>query len=353
MHFDRRSLIVGGGACCACLTLGTAPAPSRARNWIDVHHHIVPPFYMEEAGDFLRAQSAGRILPSVAAWTPQASLDAMDAQGIATAILSISTPGIWFGDAAKATSLARRCNDYAAGLVRTHPGRFGLFAALPLPNVEASLAEISYAFDTLHADGIGLLTSYGDVWPGDPRFTPVLEELNRRRAVVYFHPTAPTCCRNLVPGVAQPMLEFVFDTTRAIASLLLSGALARYPNIRFIFSHAGGTVPMLAGRIEDVAGQTRPDLGKIAPRGVRPALQDLYFDLANSIYPSSWAATRALMPLSHLLIGSDFPFQPIDATERGLRALKISESDQRRIGRENALALFPRLESSLIPPRLD
>jgi predicted TIM-barrel fold metal-dependent hydrolase len=356
MEFDRRSVLTAAAAATACTCIGSAGAASSgaaasgagvaARGWIDVHHHIVPPFYLEEAGAALRAQGGGKILPSVAAWTPQGSLAAMDSQGIQTAMLSISTPGIWFQDAAQAASLARRCNEYAADLVRTHAQRFGLFAALPLPDVAASLAEIAYAFDVLRADGIGLMTSYGDIWPGDPRLAPVLEELNRRKAVVYFHPTAPNCCRNLVPGIAQPMLEFVFDTTRTIASLLLGGAFARYPDIRFIFSHAGGTIPMLAGRIEDVARQTRPDLSAVAPKGVQGHLRELYFDLANSLYPSSWAATRQLIPLSQLLLGSDFPFQPIAASEAGFRSLGISPAEQRAIGRTNALKLFPQIKST-------
>ena len=346
MSLNRRAVLAGAaGAACLCAFKNPDPAAVavKSRRWIDFHHHILPPFYLEEAGDVMRAQGGGRILPQAAAWTPEASIRAMDAEGIETSVLSISTPGIWFGDSARAASLARRCNEYAADLARHHPRRFGLFAALPLPNVEASLREIDHSFGTLGADGVGLMTSYGDIWPGDPRLAPVLEELNRRRAIVYLHPTAPGCCRNLMPGVVPPMLEFVFDTTRAVVSLLLSGSLDRYKNIRFIFSHAGGTLPMLAGRIEEVARQTRPDVGNVAPGGIRPLLQRLHFDLANSLNPSAWAATRAFMPLTQLLLGTDFPFQPAGAPAAGFESLRLTKAEQRQIGRVNALKLLPRL----------
>ena len=134
-------------------------------------------------------------------WTPAGVLDHMDKTGIATAILSMSPWGPRFKDADAGARSGADCNDYAAQMVRDHPGRFGLFAAMPLPDIDGALHEIAYALDTLKADGIGLMTSYGDKWPGDPDFAPVLEELNRRKAVVYFHPNTPQCCGNLVPGI--------------------------------------------------------------------------------------------------------------------------------------------------------
>ena len=147
--------------------------------------------------------------------------------------------------------LARACNEFGAKLVQAHPTRFGLFATLPLPDVDASLKEIAYAYDTLKADGIGLLTSYDDVWLGNKAFRPVMEELNRRKAVVAVHPTAANCCRNLEYGRLGPgSIEYGTDTTRAIIGVAFSGDATRFPEIRFIWSHAGGSLPFLAGRID-------------------------------------------------------------------------------------------------------
>ena len=166
-------------------------------------------------------------------------------------MLSVAAPGVWFGDAQEARQLARACNEYGAGLVRDHPGRFGFFAMLPLPDIEGSLREIEYAMDTLKVDGIGLFTNYPDnIWLGDPRFVPVSDELNRRRAVAYTHPNTASCCTNLVPGVADTVVEYGASTTRAIATMVFGGFDTTYPNIKMIFSHAGGMMPFLIERFE-------------------------------------------------------------------------------------------------------
>ncbi len=199
-------------------------APATRLRLIDLHHHMLPPAYMAEARHRVVAQGQGYLPPTVLQWTPENSLAEMDQAGVATAILSISTPGVWFGAVHEARSLARKCNEYAARLVRDHPGRFGLFAAVPLPDIEGSLREIAYALDVLQADGIGLMTSYGDKWPGDPVYAPVFAELNRRKAVVYIHPTGPDCCRDLISFVPYVFTELPHDTTRAVTSLLFSGA---------------------------------------------------------------------------------------------------------------------------------
>ena len=306
---------------------------------IDVHHHILPPDYVATVGD-------DRIGPLILAgrtpeWTPAMSVEAMDRNGIATAITSISAPGLWFGDTGESARLARICNDYAASIRSDHPGRFGVFACLPLPDVDASLAEIAYALDTLKADGIGLLTSYGDRYPGDAAFQPVFDELNRRRAVVYFHPTNAPCSQCL-PGIPAATLDFPFDTTRAVVSLLYSGAFARCRDIRFIFSHAGGTVPFLAERIARLGA--RPGFKEMVPNGVLPELERLYYDTALS---ANWLAFRSLLELvtpDKVLFGSDYPFAPeatMTATVRGLIELGLDSDVLQGIERDNALALFP------------
>ncbi|MGE0747017.1 MAG: amidohydrolase family protein [Rhodospirillales bacterium] len=306
---------------------------------IDVHHHILPPEYVARVG-------GDRIAPLILAgktpeWTPQMSIDAMDRNGIERAVTSISSPGLWFGDRTQTRELARLCNEHAAAVRRDHPGRFGVFASLPLPDVDDSLAEVAYALDTLKADGIGLVTSYGDKYPGDPAFAKVFDELDRRGAVVYFHPTQATCSQCL-PEIPAATLEFPFDTTRAIVSLLFGGTFARCRNIRWIFSHAGGTAPFLAERIGRLAAL--PRFKAAVPDGVVPELKRLYYDTALS---ANWLAFRSLLELTacdHVLFGSDYPFAPeatMTATVKGLIDLGLPAADLRGIERDNALNLFP------------
>jgi len=256
-------------------------------------------------------------------------------------MLSISTPGIWFGEAEAARKMARLCNDYGAEMVRAHPGRFGLFACVPMPDVEGTLREIEYAFDVLKADGIVLMTSYGDRWPGDAAFAPVFEELNRRKAVVFVHPTTPSCCDNLLPGVPASWIEYDFDTMRCVTSLLINGTFTKFPNVRFIFTHSGGTIPVLARRVGDMFP---PELAAGAPHGVEAEIKKLYFDIANGANPSSLAALTKLVPTSQLLFGTDFPFVRIAITVDGFKDYKFPANDVEAINRGNALRLFPRLK---------
>ena len=306
---------------------------------IDVHHHILPPEYVAAVGDDLIGSQilAGR----TPEWTPDMSIEAMERNGIARAVTSISSPGVWFGDREETRHLSRVCNEYAATIQRDHPGRFGVFASLPLPDVDASLTEIEHALDVLGADGIGLLTSYGDRYPGDPMFAPVFDELDRRGAVVYFHPTNAACSQCL-PEIPAATLDFPFDTTRAIVSLLFGGTFARCRRIRFIFSHAGGTAPFLAERIARLGGLAQ--FKDKVPNGVVPELARLYYDTALS---ANWLAFRSLLELvdcSHVLFGSDYPFAPeatMTATVKGLIGLGLDPADLLGIERDNALALFP------------
>jgi 6-methylsalicylate decarboxylase len=318
----------------------TSGAATKSR-LIDVHHHILPPVYLAEARDRLLAQQQGYLPARILQWSPQNALAEMDQNGVATSIVSISTPGIWFGDAQSARTLARKCNEYAAQLVNDYHGRFGFFAAAPLPDTEGSLREIAYALDVLKADGIILLTSYGDKWPGDPAYSPVFDELNRRKALVYFHPAAPNCCRNLVPNVPPVFTEVPQDTTRAITSLLFSGSFARLRDTRFIFAHAGGTIPMLAGRLSHYSEQMKDLVDKI-PNGIEFELKRLYYDIASSANPPSMAALLKLVPTSQILFGSDYPFVPIAETADGMTHLGLSPSDLQAIGRDNAAGLIPR-----------
>lgn len=308
---------------------------------IDTHHHIFPPRYLERERDRILAPAPG-YTTQLTQWTPQKSLDAMDANGVATAVTSVSAPGIWFGDTESTRTLARECNEFAAQMSGDHKGRFGVFAVLPLPDVDNSLKEIAYALDVLGADGIGLVTNYGDVLPGDSRIAPVFDELNRRKAVVYFHPTAATGCVNIATGLPPAILEFPFDTTRAVASLLTSGTLSRCPEIRFIFSHGGGTLPMLAGRIARVMG-ARKELAEKVPNGTMHELRKLYFDLVSINTPAAFQALRSIAEIPQLLFGSDFPYwSPAVAVEE-IRKLDLAPQELEDIEHKNALRLIPAL----------
>ena len=352
--FDRRrflrgAAIAGAAGLLSAHGFGAQTTLSGSKpNRVDVHHHILPPPYMLQARDRI-LEISDRDHSALLNWTPARAIEEMDRTGIATAITSLSLPGVWFGGAQAARSLARTCNDYAAQMTKDYPGRFGLFAVVPLPDVEGSLREIAYAFDVLKADGIGLVSNYDDKWPGDPSFAPVFDELNRRKAVVFIHPTAPSCCSHLMPGIAASTVEFLFDTSRAILSLLVNGTLSRFPDIRFIFCHAGGTMPMLAARTNAFV-ERHKDVAERVPDGVAVELRKLYYDVANSVNPSSMAALMKLVPTSQLLFGSDFPYVPPAVTANQLDHFGLSASELEAINRENAAHLFPRLRLSVASP---
>ena len=336
--YSRRRFIgtmaaAGAGALLPATTL-LSQAPAGNRGLIDVHHHLLPP-------TFITATKGRFVNPAqIAAWSLEKAMAEMDANGVAMAFASVTQPGVWLGGGREAArTLSRECNEYQARVVQDHPGRFGAFAVLPLPDQEGSLRELEYALDTLKADGIGLLTSYEDKWLGDPVFMPVLEELNRRRAVVYVHPNAADCCRTLMPAVSPNLVEYPHDTTRAITNLLFTGALNRLRDIRFIFSHGGGTLPMLAGRIAQLAPPR--DIEKI-PNGVEAELKRLYFEIANTAHRPAIAALKEVAPISQIMFGTDYPFVPIRSTAEGITKVGLSAAEQRAIGFENALALLPR-----------
>jgi predicted TIM-barrel fold metal-dependent hydrolase len=266
----------------------------------------------------------------------------MDKYNIAVSMLSITQPGVWFGDAEKAKSLSRACNEAMAQAVRDNPGRFGLFCAVPLPDQDGSLKEIEYAYDTLKADGVGLMTSYGDKWPGDPAFVPVFEELNRRNAVVFIHANGPSCCQNLIPGITPTMAEFDFDTTRCVESLLVNGTLSRFPNMKLIFVHSGGTFPVLAGRLNDRFPKDRMDK---VPNGVLYEIKKLYYEVAHATYAAPLAALTKFVPTSQILFGTDYPAEAVQTMIDPLAQFGLSAKDLQSINRGNAERLFPRLKA--------
>jgi predicted TIM-barrel fold metal-dependent hydrolase len=303
---------------------------------IDVHHHILPPEYVRSAGKDV----IGRPAPNASAptWDIDTSLRFMDESGISSAVVSVSAPGVWFGDARLARRLARSCNEFAAQMAADHPGRFGFFATLPLPDIRSSLIELTHAVEVLHCDGVCLMTNYGHRYLGDAHFMPLFDELNRRRVVVHVHPMTCSCDLNVLPNVPASMIEFPHSTTRAIVSLLHSDAFARCRDIPFIFSHAGGTIPLLADRIAGMGAA-------IGKRGWLGSLQRLRYDTAGSTSAAALAPLLKLVTSKAILFGTDFPFTPERAaksTTSDLHKADLPESDLRDIEGENAIHLFPR-----------
>ena len=222
-----------------------------------------------------------------------------------------------------------------------YPGRFGLFACLPLPDIDASLKEIAYALDDLKADGIGLLTSYDNKWLGDPAFAPVMDELNRRKAIVYVHPTTADCCVNLLPMIQDWVVEFPVDTTRTVASLLFSGTILRCPNIKFIFAHCGGVLPMLTEHLIRVP-VIDSKMKELVPAGVLTELRRFHYDVALRAHPTGLASTLQMVGVSQLLFGTDAPLRKSLATVQGLIDYGFSAQELRAIDCDNARKLLPR-----------
>jgi predicted TIM-barrel fold metal-dependent hydrolase len=337
----RREFLAGTAALGAAALLSRreteAQMSSPKAHRIDVHHHHTPPPYVA-------ALTAKNIPGPVRDWTPEKSIADMDKAGVATALTSITTPALRFLDEAGARRLARECNEYTAKLVTDSGGRFGMFAAMPMPHVEGTLQEIAYALDTLKADGIALLTSYGDKWLGDPAFTPVLEELNRRRAVVYTHPTTANCCGNLIPDVPESIIEWGTDTTRTIASLVFSGAAARFRDVQLIFSHGGGTLPFLTERFLRLPLSNK-NLAPRVPNGVEHELKRFYYDTAQVAHPYALASLTKLIPVSQIVFGTDFPYRTAAEHVKGLTDYGFSANDLQSIDRDNAVRLLPRLKT--------
>jgi predicted TIM-barrel fold metal-dependent hydrolase len=318
-------------------TVRAAPPGQFATSAIDVHHHFLPPFYKPLVKDWMDKFATG--VEAVMAWTPEASLAAMDEARVGRAVLSISSPGVSFGDAAQARDIARQCNAYAAALGDRHPDRFDFFAALPMPDVEGAIREAERGLTLKGARGVGLLSNYGGRYLGDAGFGPLFEWLNRRGAVVYVHPTDAPCCAGLVPQLATPLIEFPVDTARTIASLLWSGTLSACPNVRFVFSHGGGALPMVAERVIAMGFVDRSLLAKV-PEGAPTALSRLYVDTASVTGPAAMAALQTWLPEGHILYGTDFPWGTLASSRQALARLGLPAERLQAIERGNAAALL-------------
>lgn len=293
-------------------------------------------------------------------WSPKLALDIMERHSIDASIFSISVPGTHFGDDAEARRLSRQCNEYMAGCITEWPHRFGAFAALPLPDVAGAVEEASYALSTLKLDGVALFTSYAGAHLGHPTFDPILEVLNENHAVAFVHPTAHPANRELNLSFPAFLIEYTFETTRAAVNLILSGAIDRFPHIRFILSHAGGTLPFLSWRVAEVTASllSEPRLMQQYPlpfvanhsHAMTPALfmeraQRFWYDTANAAGPQVFASLELVASSDRILFGTDWPYVPERQLASTSGALDISVPDQmcrEDILWNNPVALFPR-----------
>ncbi|PTC18766.1 amidohydrolase [Pseudomonas baetica] len=315
---------------------------------IDVHTHYIPEDYRKALIAAGHSKPSG--MPGIPSWSVEQHLSVMDKLGIQTSMLSISAPGLHFGDDQAACKMARYCNEEGAKAVKAHPDRFGLFAVTPLPDVEGALREIDYAFDVLGADGIVMETNFHGLYLGDEKLERVFAAINRRQGTLFIHPTNPhcPCCQDttaLQPlNYPYPMMEFIFETTRAVFNLILSGTLERYPDIKVIVPHAGAAVPLLAER---AAAFGAFGVGHQKDKKLHESLRRLYYDLAGFPVPVALDALLHVADPSHILYGSDWPFTPealaIKLVADLDNATQITSAMHKAFMRENALAIFPRL----------
>ena len=339
MH--RRELLAGIATVSAVAMLPAELAAARRLNsqaafLIDVHHHILPP----QAPEGMQRMLAG--------WSASATVERMDKAGIRA---GMAYPGpILGGSDAERAAKARLWNDFGASVGRDHPGRFGLFASLPLPNVDGCIAEIDYALDQLHADGFGIATSYGERWLGDDSFAPVWRKLNDRDAVVFVHPHDASCCTPDKlsynrPGMDGSWIEWPMNTARAIMSLLVSGTTQRYPRIRFIFAHGGGVMPLLVRRVGGLKAWTQvgeEGLRKLFPDGIEAEFRRLHFECAQACSPTNMNALRSLVPDTQIMFGSDYPFFSLDYAVQQFAQAPLPAAARPLIAYGNAARLLPR-----------
>src|SRR3977135_3728273 len=316
---------------------------------IDVHQHFLPDFFWRETNE--GANPVGGIMPP--RWTESTALGFMDEAGIDVAVLSMSTPGVHVGDDARARTLARRCNEFSAQLVQSRPDRFGSFAALPLPDVDCAMEELRYARDVLKLDGALLFSNVQGIYLGDPRFEPVFTELDRRAATVFVHPNpSPDPVAHRL-GLPDSLIDFTADTTRAVAEMLNSNRFARTPNVNYIFSHAGGTIPYLAGRF-GIVDEMRIIPGADARRTAAETCPGLSWDRPLALGDPVLRMLRSVAGLDQVMFGSDYPYFRRDLAVGCIAALRHTEelaaSEREAVLGTNALKLFPRLADGSASP---
>ena len=307
---------------------------------IDVHFHVIPRFY----ADMVYAAGSGPAIGRYPDWSTELALEVMDRFGIATALTSLAQPGVQFCAPREAKALARRCNDYAADLNARFPKRFGAFGTVSMWDVRDAVEEVAYALDTLKFGGVSLFASYDGKFLGDPAFDPVMEALNERDGVVFLHPgTHPTNKLIQLPWPAF-MMEYLFDTTRAVVNLVFGGALERYPRIRFILPHAGGLVPYFSWRLS-VSPMIDKRLTQMSPEQVMGLLRRFWYDNALSPGEQTWGCLENVAAPEQIVFGTDWPFANVNVTAEAMKTYEaldaVSPAQRQAIDRGNALRLFP------------
>ncbi len=310
-RWTRREALgaIAGTAAVALLRESRPANAASTRNIIDIHAHYQPP-----------AIRALNLPGPMNAWDLDKQIEDMDVAGVTRALLSVTTPGVpASGEAGR--RIARESNEYAAKLAAEHGRRFGFFTCVPMDDMDAALKEVAYGFDVLKAQGVGLFTSYSGHWLGDAQFDPLFGELERRGAIVFVHPTSATCCTRLIPEVADTLIEYGTDTSRAIASFVYRGAARRFPNVRMIWSHSGGTMPYLIERFD---GADRGAAARAqAPDGFRASIARFWYDIAQASNPVATRALRSVVPLERIVFGTDYPFRSSLDHVSGLEAGKV------------------------------
>jgi len=314
---------------------------------IDLHAHYVPDFYREAL------LAAGEEHPdgiaAIPGWDERSALSAMDELNVRTAILSISSPGVHFGNSDHAIALARRVNEEGARLVKRYPGRFGFFATLPVPEFDEAVVELRYALDVLGADGIVLESNQRGIYLGDERLEPIYAEVAARNSVVFTHPTTPFGAEHLSGRYPRPMLEFMFETTRSVADFILSGVPNRHPSLRLVVPHAGAALPVLVNRIDMLLPLlTKPGDG--ATPSAREAMRQLHFDLAGAPVDELLRALLSVADPAKLYYGSDYPFTPagtcVGLAQELEKTSLLDDGLRDQMFQGNARALLPRLSST-------
>jgi 6-methylsalicylate decarboxylase len=319
---------------------------------IDIHAHYIPNFYREILIKSGLSQPDG--IETLPPWDESTALQTMDRLGVRTAILSVSSPGIHFGDDAQARALAKRLNEEGARLIEKYPGRFGLFASVPLPDIEGSIHEAVCALDELGADGLVFESNHRGVYLGDPLLDPLYQELDRRGTVLFVHPTSPPCLCSprLARQYPQPILELIFKTTRAICDMISSGVLDRFPNMRVLVPHAGAALPILAEHIDLPFPPLSQSKG-VSFKSMRDILRCLHFDLAGAPISELLDALLQVTDHNRIHYGSDYPFTPTDVCVSLLQQIEttplLNQELRECIFRENAVTLFPQLDLELPP----
>lgn len=323
-----------------------AHGDARTIDRVDVHSHFIPDFYRQTLIDEGLSQPDG--IHAIPEWSEDSALDVMDRLGVRTAFLSISSPGVHFGDDEKSRALARKVNTEGARLKGAHPDRFGFFAALPLPDVAGAVDEVVYSFDTLGADGVIIESNQDGTYLGDPSLDPLYQALDERGAVLLVHPTSPatSCSARLDELYPRPLMEFIFETTRSVSDMVLAGVLERYPNLRVIVPHAGAALPILTSRIDGGAAVLGRAGGPKLP-STTEAMRKLHFDVAGSPVPNLLGALLAVADSANIHYGSDYPFTPAGACDALAHAIEntdlLDDATRQNILSDNALALFPHL----------